>query len=120
MSHSGPRYLLQMFSINQATGCVSQHIWCLSQAWINWEGCVTKDILRKNGGDGRGGGLVAPISLDGVAVHRDCWCVCLSYLHFVWLLLISLLSVGEVTKTIGCVMIGHILDMLLILRSAVC
>jgi len=23
---------------------------------INWEGCVTKGILRKNGGDGRGGG----------------------------------------------------------------
>jgi len=24
----------------------------------------------------------APISLDGVAVHSDCWCVCLCYLHF--------------------------------------
>jgi len=24
----------------------------------------------------------APISLDGVAVHPDCLCVCLSYLHF--------------------------------------
>jgi len=24
----------------------------------------------------------APISLDGVAVHPDCWCICLSYLHF--------------------------------------
>jgi len=24
----------------------------------------------------------APISLDGVAVHPDCWCVCLCYLHF--------------------------------------
>jgi len=24
----------------------------------------------------------APISLDGVAVHPDCWCVCLFYLHF--------------------------------------
>jgi len=23
----------------------------------------------------------APISLDGVAVHPDCWCVCLCYLH---------------------------------------
>jgi len=23
-----------------------------------------------------------PISLDGVAVHRDWWCVCLCYLHF--------------------------------------
>ena len=24
----------------------------------------------------------APISLDGVAVHPDCWCLCLCYLHF--------------------------------------
>jgi len=24
----------------------------------------------------------APISQDGVAVHPDCWCVCLCYLHF--------------------------------------
>jgi len=24
----------------------------------------------------------APISLDGVAVYPDCWCVCLCYLHF--------------------------------------
>jgi len=23
----------------------------------------------------------APISLDGVAVHPDCWCICLCYLH---------------------------------------
>jgi len=23
-----------------------------------------------------------PISLDGVAVYPDCWCVCLCYLHF--------------------------------------
>jgi len=27
---------------NQATRYVSQHIWCLSQARINWEGCVWK------------------------------------------------------------------------------
>jgi len=24
----------------------------------------------------------APISLDGVVVHPDCWCVYLCYLHF--------------------------------------
>jgi len=41
---------------NQATGYASQHIWCLSQARINWEGCVRKGIQHKNGGDGRGGG----------------------------------------------------------------
>ena len=23
----------------------------------------------------------APISLDGVVVHPDCWCMCLCYLH---------------------------------------
>jgi len=41
---------------NQATGYASQHIWCLSQARINWEGCLSKGILHKNDGDGRGGG----------------------------------------------------------------
>ena len=64
---------------NQATGYASQHIWCLFQGRINWEGCVTKGILRKNGGMAEVG---APISLDGVAVHPDCWCICLCYLHF--------------------------------------
>jgi len=24
----------------------------------------------------------APINLDGVKVHPDCWCICLCYLHF--------------------------------------
>jgi len=24
----------------------------------------------------------APISLDWVAAHPDCWCICLCYLHF--------------------------------------
>ena len=65
--------------LNQAIGYASQHIWCLSQARINWEGCVRKGIRGKNGGDGRDG---APISLDAVAVHPDCWCICLCYLHF--------------------------------------
>jgi len=32
------------------------HQLCLSQARINWEGCVRKGNLRKNGGDDRGGG----------------------------------------------------------------
>jgi len=36
-------------------------------------------IQHKNGGDGRDG---APVSLDVVAVHPDCWCDCLYYLHF--------------------------------------
>jgi len=46
--------------VNQATGYAIQHIWCLSQARINWEGCARKGIWRKNGVDGRDG---APISL---------------------------------------------------------
>ena len=40
---------------NHATGCASQHIWCLSKARINWEGCARKGIRHKNGGDGRDG-----------------------------------------------------------------
>ena len=24
----------------------------------------------------------APVSLDGVSVHLDCWCICMCYLHF--------------------------------------
>ena len=46
---------------------------------LNWEGCARKGIWHKNGEDSRDG---APIRLDGVAVHPDCWCVCLRYLHF--------------------------------------
>jgi len=34
----------------QATGYASQHIWFLSQARINWEGCIRKGIWHKNGG----------------------------------------------------------------------
>jgi len=34
--------------VNQATGYASQHIWFLSQAKTNWEGCGRKGI-RKNG-----------------------------------------------------------------------
>jgi len=26
--------------------------------------------------------VVVPVSQDGVAVHADCWCICLCYLHF--------------------------------------
>ena len=43
--------------INSAVLSVSQSvtsIWCVSQARINWKGCVRKGILRKNVGDGRG------------------------------------------------------------------
>jgi len=43
------------------------------------EGYVKKGILHKNCGDGRGG---TPISRDRVAVHPDCWCICLCYLYF--------------------------------------
>jgi len=36
--------------VNHATGYASQHIWCLSQARIKWEGCGRKGIWHKNGG----------------------------------------------------------------------
>jgi len=49
---------------NQATGYASQHIWCLTQARINWMGCNRKGIQRKNAGNEGGESL---ISLDGVA-----------------------------------------------------
>jgi len=39
-----------------------QHIWCLSQARINSEGCGRKGIWRKTGGDDGGP--------DGVASRR--------------------------------------------------
>jgi len=42
-------------NINQAIAYASQHIWCLSQSRINWEGCGRKGIWYKNGdndGDG--------------------------------------------------------------------
>ena len=35
---------------NKATGCASQHVWCMPQAMINWEGYGRKGIWRKNGG----------------------------------------------------------------------
>jgi len=61
------------------TRYASQHIWCLSQTRINWEGCARKGISRKNGGMAEVG---TPISQDGVAVHLDCWCICLCYVNF--------------------------------------
>jgi len=62
-----------------ATGYASQHISCLYQARINREGCARKSIWRKMVGIAEVG---VPISQDWVAVHPDCWCVCLCYLHF--------------------------------------
>ena len=37
-----------LYCISQATGYASQHIWCLSQARINWESHGRKGIRRKN------------------------------------------------------------------------
>jgi len=42
-------------------------------------GCARKGIRRKNGGMAEMG---ATICLDRAAVHLDCWCACLCYLHF--------------------------------------
>ena len=48
--------------LNQAIGYASQHILCLSQARINWEGYARKGIQRENGGVAE---MEAPVSLDG-------------------------------------------------------
>jgi len=40
--------LLVHIYFNQATGYASQHVWCLSQASINYEGCGRKGFRRKN------------------------------------------------------------------------
>jgi len=49
--------------MNQATGYAIQHIWCLSQARINWEGCSRKGIRHNNGGDDGGGSLISPVGV---------------------------------------------------------
>jgi len=59
-------------TFNEATGFASQHIWCLSQARRNWEGCARKGIRRKNGGMAEMAEMGHRSSLDGVAVHSDC------------------------------------------------
>jgi len=73
------RILLRRYFESICTVYASQHIQCLSQARINWEGCARKGIRYKNRGMADVG---APISQDGLAVHPDCWCICLCYLHF--------------------------------------
>ena len=52
---------------NHATAYASQHIWCLSQARIKWEGCGRKGIRRKKMGGDVGGSMIIP---DGVAPSR--------------------------------------------------
>jgi len=42
--------LAALYSNLWRTGYASQHIWCLSQAKIKWEGCGRKGIQHKNGG----------------------------------------------------------------------
>ena len=54
--------------LTKPLGIASQHIYCLSQARINWEGCSRKGIWHKKWGGGDGGGLL--ISPDGVAPCR--------------------------------------------------
>jgi len=40
----------EVFDLNHTTRYASQHIWCLSQARIKWEGCSRNGIRRRNGG----------------------------------------------------------------------
>jgi len=46
--------------MNQAYRYAIQHIWCLSQAGINWEGCGRKGIRHKTGGNNGGVGIHGP------------------------------------------------------------
>jgi len=39
-----------IWSFMLSSGYAIQHIWCLSQARINWQGCSRNGIRRKNGG----------------------------------------------------------------------
>jgi len=44
------RYTTLVGNQNHVTGYASQHIWCLSQASINWQGCGRNGMQRKNAG----------------------------------------------------------------------
>jgi len=70
-------FLLMHFCVglNQATRYASQHIWCLSQARINWEGCVRKGTRHKNGGDGRGGAPVSWMGWQSIQIVGASTCV---------------------------------------------
>ena len=87
---------------------ISQHIWCLSQARINWEGCVRKGILRKNDGDGRGGGhQLVWIRWQSIQTN---WCPHLCHSHHFYAGCPSLHNppnlswLGTGTKYAGCIL----------------
>jgi len=52
------------FNIYKATGYASEHIWCLYQAKIKWDGCSRKASGIKMDGTFGGGSLTSP---DGVS-----------------------------------------------------
>jgi len=59
---------MNVTSIVQATGYARLHIWCLSQARMNLEGCGGRKGIRcKNGGTMEMGSLISP---DGMASIR--------------------------------------------------
>ena len=64
--------------VNHATMYASQHIWCLFQARIKWEGCGRKGIWRKNGGMMVGCWLVR---LQWRPPGGCCVCLCYLLLH---------------------------------------
>ena len=61
--------VLLLRQINHATGYASQHIWCLSQARIKWEGCGMKGIQRKNRGMMAVGHWLVPTDYDPKALE---------------------------------------------------
>jgi len=63
-------YLFNSYS-KQSSRYAIWHIWCLSQARINWEGCGMKSIRRKTGGRWRWGGSMVQIGRHpaGLSAH---------------------------------------------------
>ena len=59
------------FIKNEATGYARQHIWCLSQARINWEGC------SRNGTRRRSGELILCQNRPNIIWKQFVHCVCL-------------------------------------------
>jgi len=71
-------YFLRLLHVNQATGYASQHIWCLSQARINWEHCGRNGMAFSIKMAGRRRWVADQSGWSGA--HGDCRCVCLCYL----------------------------------------
>jgi len=68
-----------MSVINQVTWYASQHIWCLSEVRINWEGCGRKGIRWENFGISGMGFFTDQFSGPGTAVSPMCVCLLITF-----------------------------------------